>query len=75
MWKRVKNLKVLLQDIEKEFDVEMGEDGARRFAFIFPENLRSNYKKKIKSHGAKVLSSKRIYATELIAEILHKELS
>ena len=73
--KRVKKSEGFAQDIEKEFDVEMGEDGARRFAFIFPENLQSNYKEDKNHMELSFYLPKGSYATELIAEILHKELS
>ena len=42
---RVKKSIDLAYEIEKEFDEKVQqEDGARRFAWIFPEDLESNYK-------------------------------
>ena len=69
--KRVKKSEGLAQEIEKEFDVQMGEDGARRFAFIFPENIQSNYKEDKNHMELNFYLPKGSYATEFIAEIIH----
>jgi len=42
--KRVKNSVDLAYEIEKEFEAPTGEDGARRFAWVFPSDVESNYK-------------------------------
>ena len=73
--KRVKKSENIAQNIEKEFDVEISEDGARRFAFIFPENIESNYKEDKNHMELSFYLPKGSYATELISEVLHKELS
>ena len=49
----------------------MGEDGARRFAFIFPENIQSNYKEDKNHMELNFYLPKGSYATEFIAEIIH----
>lgn len=69
--KRVKRSEDLAYDIEKDFEVQMSEDGARRFAFVFPENLQSNYKEDKNHMELNFYLPKGSYATELIAEILH----
>ena len=69
--KRVKSSEGLAYDIEKDFEVQMSEDGARRFAFVFPENLQSNYKEDKNHMELNFYLPKGSYATELIAEILH----
>ena len=69
--KRVKKSEGLAYEIEKDFEVEMSEDGARRFAFVFPENLQSNYKEDKNHMELSFYLPKGSYATELIAEILH----
>lgn len=69
--KRVKNSEGLAYEIEKEFEEKTGEDGARRFAFVFPENLQSNYKEDKNHMELSFYLPKGSYATELIAEILH----
>ena len=69
--KRVKKSEGLAYGIEKDFEVQMSEDGARRFAFVFPENLQSNYKEDKNHMELSFYLPKGSYATELIAEILH----
>lgn len=69
--KRVKKSEGLSYEIEKDFEVQMSEDGARRFAFVFPENLQSNYKEDKNHMELSFYLPKGSYATELIAEILH----
>ena len=69
--KRVKKSEGLAYEIEKDFEVQMSEDGARRFAFVFPENLQSNYKEDKNHMELSFYLPKGSYATELIAEILH----
>ena len=69
--KRVKKSEGLAYEIEKDLEVQMSEDGARRFAFVFPENLQSNYKEDKNHMELSFYLPKGSYATELIAEILH----
>ena len=69
--KRVKNSIDLAYEIEKEYEAPTGEDGARRFAWIFPEDVESNYKEDKNWMELKFTLPKGCYATELIAEIIH----
>lgn len=69
--RRVKKAINLAYEIEKKFEVDISEDGARRFAWIFPENLESNYKEDKNWMELHFYLPKGSYATELIAEILH----
>ena len=69
--KRVMRAVDLAYDIEKEYDVETGEDGARRFAWIFPSDVESNYKEEKNWMELQFFLPKGSYATELIAEIIH----
>lgn len=69
--KRVKNSVDLAYEIEKEFEEEIPEDGARRFAWIFPEDLNSNYKEDKNWMELQFYLPKGSYATEVIAEIIH----
>ncbi len=69
--KRVMRAVDLAYDIEKEFDEETGEDGARRFAWIFPTEVESNYKEEKNWMELQFFLPKGSYATELIAEIIH----
>ena len=69
--KRVKNSVDLAYEIEKEFEAHTGEDGARRFAWIFPEDISSNYKEDKNWMELQFYLPKGSYATEVIAEIIH----
>ena len=69
---RVKKSIDLAYEIEKEFDEKVQqEDGARRFAWIFPEDLESNYKEEKNWMEIQFSLPKGSYATEVIAEIIH----
>ena len=69
--KRVKNSVDLAYEIEKKFEAPTGEDGARRFAWVFPSDVESNYKEDKNWMELKFTLPKGCYATELIAEIIH----
>ena len=69
--KRVKNSVDLAYEIEKEFEAHTGEDGARRFAWVFPEDISSNYKEDKNWFEVQFFLPKGSYATEVIAEIIH----
>ena len=69
--KRVKKADGLAQEIEKEFDVQMNEDGARRFAWVFPTEIESNYKEDKNWMELQFTLPKGSYATEFIAEVIH----
>ena len=69
--KRVKNSVDLAYEIEKEFEAHTGEDGASRFAWIFPEDISSNYKEDKNWMELQFYLPKGSYATEVIAEIIH----
>lgn len=69
--KRVKNSEGLAYEIEKEFDAKTLQDGARRFAWVFPEEVESNYKEDKNWMELQFYLPKGSYATELIAEIIH----
>lgn len=69
--KRVKKSEGLAYEYEKEFDKLIKEDGARRFAWIFPEDIESNYKDDKNWMELQFTLPKGSYATEFIAEIIH----
>lgn len=69
--KKVKKSEGLAQDIEKDFDENMSEDGARRFAWIFPSDIETNYKEEKNWMEIQFTLPKGSYATEFIAEIMH----
>lgn len=69
--KKVKRAVDLAYEIEKDYEANTGEDGARRFAWIFPENVQSNYKEDKNWIELQFFLPKGSYATEVIAEIMH----
>lgn len=69
--KKVKIAEDLAYDIEKDFDKESGEDGARRFSWIFPTEIETNYKEERNWMELNFTLPKGSYATEFIAEIMH----
>ena len=69
--KRVKTSDGLAYEIEKDYEEKTGEDGARRFAWVFPEDIESNYKEDKNWMELQFYLPKGSYATELIAEIIH----
>lgn len=69
--KRVKLAEGIAREIEEQFDEMTQEDGSRRFAWVFPENLESNYKEDKNWMELNFYLPKGSYATELIAELIH----
>ncbi len=58
-------------NFEEEFIVETVEQGSRRFAWVFPENITSEYKDEKGWFELGFELPKGSYATELISELLH----
>jgi tRNA pseudouridine13 synthase len=56
---------------EEEFIKETKENGSRRFAWIFPQNISSEYKEEKNWFELNFELPKGSYATELIGELLH----
>lgn len=69
--KRVKKSVGLAYEFEKDYDEALSEDGTRRFSWIFPEELESNYKEEKNWMELKFTLPKGSYATEVIREIIH----
>lgn len=69
--KRVKISEGLAFEIEKEFDKKTFEDGARRFAWVFPDEIESNYKEDKNWFEVSFTLPKGSYATQVISEIIH----
>ena len=69
--KRVKKSEALAYDLEKDYDEKLSEDGARRFSWIFPSDIESNYKEDKNWMELQFTLPKGSYATELIREIIH----
>ena len=69
--KRVKNSVDLAYLYEQDFDKKIPENGARRFAWIFPDEIQSEYKEDKNWFELSFTLPKGSYATELIAELTH----
>ncbi len=73
-----KKTKLAIDDaliFENEYNKETKEDGGRRFAWIFPTNISSEYKEEKNWFELNFELPKGSYATELISELLHIELN
>jgi len=60
--------------VEKEFDDEINEDGARRYAWVFPEGIEGRYKDEEAQYELNFSLPKGSYATVLIEEIAKRKL-
>lgn len=70
--KKIKLADGLAREIEQKYDVPLKlTDGSRRFAWIFPENLESNYKEEPAHMELNFYLPKGSYATTLIDELIH----
>jgi tRNA pseudouridine13 synthase len=69
--KRVKLAEGIAREIEEQYEAITKQDGSRRFAWVFPENIESNYKEEKNWMELNFYLPKGSYATELIAELLH----
>ena len=69
--KRVKKSDGLAQNIEKEFDLNIQEDGARRFSWVFADDIETNFKEEKNWMEIQFTLPKGSYATEFIAEVIH----
>ena len=69
--KRVKRAEGLALNYEQNFDENTGEDGARRFSWVFPTDIESNYKEDKNWFELQFFLPKGSYATEVISELIH----
>ena len=69
-----KKTKFAIEDalkFEEQFIKETKEDGARRFAWIFPSEISSEYKEEKAWFELNFELPKGCYATEFISELIH----
>jgi len=59
------------REIEENFDEITKEDGSRRFAWIFPDEINSEYKEDNNHFELSFTLPKGCYATEVISELIH----
>lgn len=69
--KKVMMSENLAFEIEKEFQQNIELDGARRFAWVFPENIETKYNPIDAQFELSFYLPKGSYATVLIEELLH----
>lgn len=69
--KRVKEAEGIAKTIEDEFNVRTGEDGSRRFAWVFPQDIESDYKDDKNWMELQFTLPKGSYATEFVSELIH----
>jgi tRNA pseudouridine13 synthase len=72
--KKVKKSEDIAHTVEKEFDTPMNEDGTRRYAFVFPEEIDSEYKEDKAWYEMHFTLPKGSYATVLIEELAKREI-
>lgn len=68
---RVKKAKALASNIEQAYDFFTNEDGIRRFSWVFPSEIETNYKEDKNFMELQFTLPKGSYATEFIAELIH----
>ncbi|MGM0518392.1 MAG: tRNA pseudouridine(13) synthase TruD [Campylobacterota bacterium] len=69
--KRVSRSENLAYEIEKEFDIDTNESGSRRFAWVYPNDIQSDYKEEKNWMELSFYLPKGSYATEFIEEVIH----
>jgi len=69
--KKVKLAVANAREIEVQYDKKTIVDGSRRFAWIFPNEIESNFKEEKNWFELSFTLPKGSYATELIAELIH----
>lgn len=69
--RRVKKAEDLAYSIEQNYDEKLQEDGSRRFSWVFPQEVQSEYKEDKNWFELQFSLPKGSYATELIRELIH----
>ncbi len=59
------------REIEEQFDEVTNADGTRRFAWVFPDEVQSEYKEEGNHFELSFTLPKGCYATELLSELIH----
>ena len=72
--KKVKKSEDIAHTIEKDFDVPMGEDGTRRYAFVFPEDIETHFREDKAWYELHFTLPKGSYATVLMEELAKREI-
>jgi tRNA pseudouridine13 synthase len=73
--KKVKNATGLAGEVEKLFDDAINEDGARRYAWVYPTDIEGRYNQMEAQYEMNFTLPKGSYATVLIEEIAKKKIN
>ncbi|WP_373002467.1 tRNA pseudouridine(13) synthase TruD [Sulfurimonas sp.] len=73
--KKVKVASGIARDIEKDFDDEINADGARRYAWVFPEDIEGRFKPVEAQYEMNFTLPKGSYATVLLEEIAKRKIN
>jgi tRNA pseudouridine13 synthase len=73
--KKVKIASEIARTIEKDFDDEINADGARRYAWVFPENIEGRFKPIEAQYEMNFTLPKGSYATVLIEEVAKRKIN
>lgn len=73
--KKVKTSSGIARDIEKDFDDEINADGARRYAWVFPEDIEGRFKPVEAQYEMNFTLPKGSYATVLLEEIAKRKIN
>lgn len=73
--KRVKKASLFAREIEKDFDAEINEDGARRYAWIYPTEIEGKFNPIEAQYEMNFTLPKGSYATVLIEEIAKRKIN
>ncbi|MEA1892115.1 MAG: tRNA pseudouridine(13) synthase TruD [Campylobacterota bacterium] len=73
--KKVKISSGIARDIEKDFDDEINADGARRYAWVFPEKIEGRYNSVEAQYEMNFTLPKGSYATVLLEEIAKRKIN
>lgn len=73
--KKVKNATGVAGEIEKLFDDEINEDGARRYAWVYPTEIEGRYNQMEAQYEMNFSLPKGSYATVLIEELAKKKIN
>lgn len=73
--KKVKISSDTARVIEKDFDDNINADGARRYAWVFPEGIEGRFKKEEAQYELNFTLPKGSYATVLIEEIAKRKIN
>jgi len=73
--KKVKISLGIARGIEKDFDDEINADGARRYAWVFPQDIEGRFKQEEAQYEMNFSLPKGSYATVLLEEVAKRKIN